>query len=167
MLSPKKLTCLLPLIGAFVSVSSAIGETASNSLWSKFESTRQKIPALHLEFEVEKHFKSGYTENVLRRRVIVDLFAERVAEKPSSQAGFLRQQNPYLCSNQMGPSTPARRKTEIKISHCPSLMKLSSSGIKRAPDSAVRVFWKRPSLCHRRCANPAWYVWARLDIWIG
>jgi hypothetical protein len=72
MLSLKKLTCLLAPIGVLVTVSSAIGETASNSLWSKFETTRQKIPSLHQEFEVEKHVKSGYAESVWRHRVIVD-----------------------------------------------------------------------------------------------
>jgi thiol-disulfide isomerase/thioredoxin len=72
MVSLKKLTCLLARIGVLLTVSRAIGETASNSLWSKFETTRQKVPALHQEFEVEKHVNSGYAESVWRHRVLVD-----------------------------------------------------------------------------------------------
>jgi hypothetical protein len=72
MVSLKKLTCPLARIVVLLTVSSAIGETASNSLGSKFETTRQKIHAWHQEFEVEKHVNSRFAESVWRNRVIVD-----------------------------------------------------------------------------------------------
>ncbi len=72
MLSTKRLTWLSALIGALVIVSTAPSETATNNVWSKFETTRQGIRVLHQQFEVERRVKSGYIEQSSHHQVILD-----------------------------------------------------------------------------------------------
>lgn len=88
MLSAKRLTCLSLLIGA-LTASTAIGETASNSVWSKFETTRQGMPALHQEFEVQRHIKSENREQFSRHQVIVDFSQGRWHEQALGGGGEL------------------------------------------------------------------------------
>lgn len=73
MLSTKRLRHLAVLVGALATASNAIPETASNNVWSKFETTRQGMPALHQAFDVERHVKSEHAEQVLRYQVVLDL----------------------------------------------------------------------------------------------
>jgi thiol-disulfide isomerase/thioredoxin len=84
MLSAKRLMRLLTLVGTLATASNAIGETPGNSVWSKFEKTRQGPRALHQEFEVLLRGNSGYAQEVSRYQVIVDFAQGRWREQAIS-----------------------------------------------------------------------------------
>src|ERR1051325_2282538 len=73
MLFAKRLVYLTLLSSAFLVTKNAIAETANNNVWSKFETTRQGMPALHQEFDIERRMKSDHAEQLSRYQIIADL----------------------------------------------------------------------------------------------
>lgn len=65
--------CLSLLASALAIVPTAFGVTANDSLWAKFETTRQSSHTLHQEFEVSQRVKTGNVDHVSRHQVLLDI----------------------------------------------------------------------------------------------
>ena len=85
MLFAARLTSVSVLLGGLVIGSCATAETASNTMWSKFETTRQDLRALHQQFEVMRRVKSAYAEQSSRYQVIVDFSQGKWREQAECQ----------------------------------------------------------------------------------
>lgn len=73
MLWAKKVLCLAALVAGFVTFSSAARESSLTDLWSKFETTRQGVRALHQEFEVTRQVNTGHANQLSKHRIMVDI----------------------------------------------------------------------------------------------
>jgi thiol-disulfide isomerase/thioredoxin len=75
------------LAGACVSAPGALAVTPTNDLWSKFEAVQQGTRALHQEFEVTRHVKSGYVDEVSRFQLTLDFSQGKWREQPVGGLG--------------------------------------------------------------------------------
>ena len=87
MLSAKGLMCLTMLAGASVSVPGTFAATPTGDLWSKFGEVQQGTRALHQEFEVTRHVKQGYVDEVSRFQVTLDFSQGKWREQPVGGEG--------------------------------------------------------------------------------
>ena len=87
MLSAKRLMCLSLLLGACVSVPGALAVTPTSDLWSRFETVQQGTRTLHQEFEVMRHIKTGYVDQVSRFQIALDFSQGKWREQPVGGEG--------------------------------------------------------------------------------
>jgi len=157
MLFAKKFAYLSVLFGA-LTVSPAICETPSNGVWNKFETTRQGMPALHQEFDVERHMKSDHAEQVSRYQVIADISQGKWREQAVGGKNELTRifDGQDLLIFEAGGTEYTRTKKKgdkDEVLPEPYDTKLDWSKAKELQKFAVWVFWKRPCLSHCRSAN--------------
>lgn len=65
--------CLSLIACALAMTPTAFGVTANDSLWAKFETTRQSSHTLHQEFEVSQRVKTGNVDYVSRHQLLLDI----------------------------------------------------------------------------------------------
>ena len=88
MLSAKRLlACLWVAFGAFVMPHVVPAEKPANDLWSKFEAVRTGTRALHQEFEVMRHVRHGYVDQVSRFQITLDFSQGKWREQPVGGEG--------------------------------------------------------------------------------
>ena len=83
----KRLISLSALVGACLSISSALSVTPTSDLWSKFEVVQQGTRALHQEFDVMRHVRSGYVDQVSRLQMNLDFAQRKWREQPVGAYG--------------------------------------------------------------------------------
>ena len=89
MLSAKNrnLICLSVLAGVSLMVQDSLAVTSTSDLWSKFETVLQGPRALHQEFEVMQHVRSGYADQVSRFQIVLDFSQGKWREQPVGANG--------------------------------------------------------------------------------
>jgi thiol-disulfide isomerase/thioredoxin len=87
MLPAKGLTRLSVVVAACVTVLGAFAETPASELRSKLEAVQQGPRALHQEFEVMRHVRSGYVDEVSRFQIAIDFSQGKWREQPVGGEG--------------------------------------------------------------------------------
>src|ERR1700722_13444797 len=72
---------------AFAYVPGAFSVTPTSDLWSKFGEVQQGTRALHQEFEVTRHVKQGYVDEVSRFQITLDFSQSKWREQPVGGEG--------------------------------------------------------------------------------
>jgi len=83
----RNLICLSVLAGVSLMVQDSLAVTSTSDLWSKFETVLQGPRALHQEFEVMQHVRSGYADQVSRFQIVLDFSRGKWREQPVGANG--------------------------------------------------------------------------------
>ena len=87
MLSAKRLLCLCVAICTSVITPNVLAEKPTSDLWTKFETVEKGPHALHQEFEVVRHVRSGYADQVSRFTIVLDFSQGQWREQPLGGEG--------------------------------------------------------------------------------
>lgn len=87
MLSAKRFMWLALLFSVSAFIPAALADKSISDVWSKFEEVQKGSRALHQEFDVVRHIRSGYVDQVAHFQVLVDLSQGQWREQPVGEFG--------------------------------------------------------------------------------